>query len=597
MAQSERNWLLGVQVGSGPHGALHLAQSHDGDRAWLEIAITPDDELAIQVRADRLAAVRHPFLLRVRGLTRIDDRLSLVLDSVDGVDLGCLLVQGPVPVVAAIDLFRKAARALHAGYDRKPGRGRPYGLVHGALDFSSLLIGLDGSVHLHGLGMLGPDGEGLTVLPENLSAGTLAPERRAGAAATHAADVYALGYLLVAALGLDADEALVAAAVESVAGPVLEGTNTAAALGRLVASMLAVDPTLRPTAQVVDRGLERMRRRLDKGALQAWAASAVPSVAQRGLSAADLPERSENVPPGELPAAAPPSLESLRGRRLWEIRGPSEPGGPSRVLEWFDPSRETTERVSTALLRDSVPAEPAEDPSELIDLVTGRFLVTQAGLAPAAEDDGLGVAVLPRDNLPDTADEALEDTFDETLEDTIEDLEDDPSTEERTRVGPEADQDRGAAVPPAVPQGRPEPVGEPGLQAELDDIDEAGFQGGDMPLFAESDRRGGGWSWLWVAAALLVLTAGAWWVMHPDAAEPEPGGAIQSPADLAPVVGPKVPVPVAPEVVAPEVVAPKVGAPEVVAPKVVAPKVVAPKVVAPKVVAPKVVAPKVVAPA
>ncbi len=125
--------------------------------------------------------------------------LALVMDFVDGVDLGAHLMRhGPLPLVDALRLGARAADALEAAHAS--------GIVHRDVKPENILL-RGGSLEPEALRLVDfglafcVDATRLTQrLTIEGSPCYLAPERIEGGAVTHASDVYALGATLVAML-------------------------------------------------------------------------------------------------------------------------------------------------------------------------------------------------------------------------------------------------------------------------------------------------------------------------------------------------------------------------------------------------------------
>ncbi|MCB9777091.1 MAG: hypothetical protein H6742_00840 [Alphaproteobacteria bacterium] len=281
-------WTRISREGRGPHGEL-LRVERAGQAALAELVGDPE---VAGLRAARTSGVRHPFLMRVDGVIPAEDLVegvALQLEPHEGIALGALFGGGALPVGVAVDLFRKAARALHAAFDRVPGgASAAYGLVHGALSPDALRVDADGNLRLHGLGMAPPEGEsGRRVFPERTADAWMAPELLSAEAApddaSHAADVYALGVMFCQALTgqpalwASSDADWHDAAVGGAVGQVLEATERED-LGRLLQAMLAFDPATRPSAAEVEKELARIRRHTGRDVLGAWAGETVPGL-------------------------------------------------------------------------------------------------------------------------------------------------------------------------------------------------------------------------------------------------------------------------------------------------------------------------------
>lgn len=140
-------------------------------------------------RDSRIAArVRHPNVLEVRDVVRIDGADGVVTELLPGEGLGeAVRRSGPLPLEEGVEMMRQAARGLSAGHH--------WGLVHGALSPDRIFLSPPGEplrVRVLGFGTV----PGAALRPGEFTA----PEQRAGAEPTPAADVFSLAALGVFAL-------------------------------------------------------------------------------------------------------------------------------------------------------------------------------------------------------------------------------------------------------------------------------------------------------------------------------------------------------------------------------------------------------------
>ena len=256
-----------------------------------------DDEVRPRfIREARLAArLSHPNVVRVYDVGEADGRPFIAMEHVDGESLAELLARrGRLPAGEAAALGAQAARALAAAHDA--------GLVHRDVKPHNLLLDRDGTLKLGDFGIaFGLEGTKLTVAGTVLgTAAYLAPEQARGERVTSAADVYALGVVLV--------ELLPGQPGRSAPGGPLAGVLT---------RCLADEPGRRPTAAELARELSastpearttilpapRRRRRRRLPLLVALAAALVLAA---GIAAAVITTGGSSPPP-----AAPPRPKAV----------------------------------------------------------------------------------------------------------------------------------------------------------------------------------------------------------------------------------------------------------------------------------------------
>jgi len=226
-------------LGHGAMAVVDLARDRELGRpvALKRLAenLARDDEIRPRfLREARLAArLSHPNVVRVYDVGESDGRPFIAMEHVDGESLAELLARrGRLPAGEAAALGVQAARALAAAHDA--------GLVHRDVKPHNLLLGRDGTLKLGDFGIaFGLEGTKLTVAGTVLgTAAYLAPEQARGERVTSAADVYALGVVLVELLTGQPGRA-------APSGP----------LAGVLARCLAADPEQRPTAVELAREL------------------------------------------------------------------------------------------------------------------------------------------------------------------------------------------------------------------------------------------------------------------------------------------------------------------------------------------------------
>jgi tetratricopeptide (TPR) repeat protein len=185
---------VGERIGRGTYGDVYAARDIRLDRpVALKLLHRSEadegSEEAVIHEAQLLARVRHPNVVTVYGAERIDGRVGIWMELVEGRTLEDELAErGPFPPgeVAAIGAaLSSAVAAVHAA-----------GLLHRDIKAHNVMRGRDGRI------LLADFGTGREVTREGLVgelAGTplyLAPELLEGEPASVASDVYSLGVLL-----------------------------------------------------------------------------------------------------------------------------------------------------------------------------------------------------------------------------------------------------------------------------------------------------------------------------------------------------------------------------------------------------------------
>ena len=209
------------------------------------------------LREARLAArLHHPNAITVFDVVVEDDEPWLVLEYLPSRSLDEVLRErSTLEPLEAASIGRPVAEALAAAHER--------GIVHRDVKPANVLMGASGTVKLTDFGISHAIGE-LTLTASGMLIGTpayLAPEVAAGADATPASDVFALGATLYAAsegappFGNNEDGNVLALLRRAAEGRVAP-PQRAGELTELLMTMLAPDPRDRPTAAEVAARLE-----------------------------------------------------------------------------------------------------------------------------------------------------------------------------------------------------------------------------------------------------------------------------------------------------------------------------------------------------
>src|SRR5688572_17957617 len=136
-----RTFNLLRTLGRGAHGTVHLAELRDDEDYVQTLAIkrllpewsgNPDLVARLKDEAKVLAFLHHDHVVRVHGLTRIDGALAILMEPVDGQDLGRVLARGGrVDPRVALGIVEAVADALDAAWVTiPPGHERPLAVVH-----------------------------------------------------------------------------------------------------------------------------------------------------------------------------------------------------------------------------------------------------------------------------------------------------------------------------------------------------------------------------------------------------------------------------------------------------------------------------------
>lgn len=259
-----------------------------------------------------MAALSHPGIVQLFDAGTHQGSPYLVMELVEGTDLPSTLAAGPMDATRVATLGRELARAL----DHAHGLG----VVHRDVKPANVLLGADGRSLLSDFG-IARLAEATRVTSPGMTAGTagyLAPEQLEAADVGPAADVYALGLVLLEALTgrKEYTGTPVEAAMARLQRDPVVPDDLPAPWPDLLRAMTARDPAERPRAAEV-------AARLSTGHVPAASTSSTDAAAEQTMT----------LPRQPAPAAAPSSPPD-----------PSGPSGTDTASTQAPPDRESRDR-------------------------------------------------------------------------------------------------------------------------------------------------------------------------------------------------------------------------------------------------------------
>ncbi|MEQ1506090.1 MAG: serine/threonine-protein kinase, partial [Myxococcota bacterium] len=292
-----RTFTLLRTLGRGAHGAVHLAEMRDEDDGYVQtLAVkrllpewTGDPDLVARLKdeARLLARLQHEHVVRVHGLTRIDGSLAILMEPVDGVDLGRVVARcGPLEARIALEVVEAVADALDAAWRTIPsGQDGPLAVVHRDIKPSNVMLTPRGGVKVMDFGVARADFDGREGETRSQQFGTaryMAPERWLDGRAEHKSDVFSLGVTLIEIatgatvprfrLAREAFDEDADGAVAGIAWPPMRA---------FARTMIAYDPDHRPNAAEVVTGCHALLVDAPGPVLRRWATDhVVPEVGE-----------------------------------------------------------------------------------------------------------------------------------------------------------------------------------------------------------------------------------------------------------------------------------------------------------------------------
>lgn len=253
--------------------------------------VAANDDVARRLRdeARLLGMLQHRSIVGVDGLVDLGGRWAVIMEYVDGADLGACLNRAPLPPGPALQVIQEVAAGLHAAWSRPGPDGEPLRLLHRDIKPGNIRITPLGEVKILDFGIARADWEGRESETRSVRYGSLnymSPERLdlVDGEESHKGDVYALGVTLVEAL---TGEAFGKASLNMTT----HGKRVEAAMRRvrrvtedpglmaLLGDMLSYHEDDRPSAREVERRARQLGRSFMQDLVD-WAEGAVPA-AQR----------------------------------------------------------------------------------------------------------------------------------------------------------------------------------------------------------------------------------------------------------------------------------------------------------------------------
>ncbi|MFF3518636.1 protein kinase [Streptomyces sp. NPDC002573] len=242
-------YRLGARIGSG--GMADVYEGVD-TRLRRPVAVKvfrpgtdPQTEDRLTAEAVLLARLQHPGLVTVYDAGRHDDRTYLVMQLIKGPTLRSLLACGALPERRVVDVGAALARVL--AYVHRAD------VVHRDIKPSNILLDSAGAPHLADFGIARLANATRHTAADVLigTAAYLAPEQVEGRRIGPAADVYALGLVLLECLKgeLEYQGTPLEATVARLHRPPEVPTWLPSELAALLRAMTAQDPEARPDAE------------------------------------------------------------------------------------------------------------------------------------------------------------------------------------------------------------------------------------------------------------------------------------------------------------------------------------------------------------
>lgn len=298
MSTASRRFVFGRCLGRGSFGEVYAAtmRSPGGLESPVAVKLLRADidlrgEAVRRLRDEGrlLARLNHPAILKVFDLVTLRGRLALITELVDGADLAAFVTaesgDGEVmPVRALVQSLSQIASALDAAATT-PGPDGPLRLVHRDVKPSNIRIDRHGQAKLLDFGIARFDASDREVrTASDLVVGSvpyMAPERFVQRGVEPSSDVFSLGCTLYE--GITGQRFYGSSNVAKISGLALQPElyrstiaeriaklSVAAGVKELLAELVRLEPSARPTASQVAARLEELADAIGGPTLRMW---------------------------------------------------------------------------------------------------------------------------------------------------------------------------------------------------------------------------------------------------------------------------------------------------------------------------------------
>lgn len=337
-AAAGRRYRVHQPVGRGGFGTVYRADMLGEDGFVRPVAlkvlnreVAESGEVASRFRDEArvLGLLRHRAIVQVDGLVSLGDRQALVMEYIDGADLGRVMALGPVPAGPAVEVVGEVANALDVASHQPGPDGQPLGLLHRDIKPSNIRLTPAGEVKVLDFGVARAEFGNREAHTKSYllgSDGYMAPERFE-AEDGPASDIYSLGVVLLEMLTgkpfgpTSIRPAKLSGRVDAALATV---EDLPPDLTDLVRAMMRFEHEERPTAAEVERRCWELRRALPAPRLRDFTRTVVTEAAAKpvdtpvdDLSGRVLAESGSGHTP------VPPVAPSLPDSSEWDEEDPT----------------------------------------------------------------------------------------------------------------------------------------------------------------------------------------------------------------------------------------------------------------------------------
>ncbi|HSD63101.1 MAG TPA: protein kinase [Ignavibacteriaceae bacterium] len=184
------------KLGEGGMGVVYLAEDSKLERKVAikflpgHIAEKTEERERFKTEAKAAAALNHPKITTIYAIEETNDRMYIVMEYIDGIELKDRIRSGPISVEETIKIAVQIAEGLEAAHKK--------GIVHRDIKSQNIMITTDGKIKVMDFG-LAKVGKGTQLTKVGSTVGTVAsmsPEQVRGEDVDQRADIWSFGVVL-----------------------------------------------------------------------------------------------------------------------------------------------------------------------------------------------------------------------------------------------------------------------------------------------------------------------------------------------------------------------------------------------------------------
>ena len=184
------------KIGQGGMGVVYLAEDLNLERK-VAIKFLPEhvtgnteEKERFKIEAKAAASLNHPNIATIYSIEELGNRIFIVMEFIDGLELKDKIKSASFPVNEAINTAIQIAEGLEAAHKK--------GIVHRDIKSQNIMITNDGKVKIMDFGLAKVrGGTQLTKIGSTVgTAAYMSPEQAKGAEVDHRSDIWSFGIVL-----------------------------------------------------------------------------------------------------------------------------------------------------------------------------------------------------------------------------------------------------------------------------------------------------------------------------------------------------------------------------------------------------------------